>query len=258
MLVTVSWIANNYDKFNKLYFDGTLPKINFKVSRSRKTWGYASFKYNLAKNTVTPTEITISNYYDSPEEVKLSTLLHEMIHIKDYTVNPHHYIKNSRKVRGYDAHGYYFISECERLKKYGWNISDKVTDEERLCSTCSERSKKLEQQKINTSIVVVIYGNNGYNWMIKTNDKFFTLISIAICNVDWNYTLNGVSNIKCFRITDRNLALKRSNSKNLSGWKYSNNELAHRLKEIGATEMKKESVEIMLQYANDKKIKKYA
>ena len=125
MLVTVAWMKKNYDKYNKLYFKGKLPEIEFKISRSKKTWGYASYRC-FGTGFVKPLDITMSNYYDSPEEVKLTTLLHEMIHIYDYTINPHHYIRNGRKVR-YDAHGMWFKSECNRLKKFGWDIEKYVT-----------------------------------------------------------------------------------------------------------------------------------
>ena len=91
MLVTVSWIESNYRKYNKLYFGGILPSIKFKISRSKKTWGYASYTYNRIRNTVNPEAITISNYFDSPEDVKLTTLLHEMIHISVYPSNPRHF-----------------------------------------------------------------------------------------------------------------------------------------------------------------------
>ena len=59
MLVTISWIKNNYEKYNKLYFGGVLPEIEFKISRSKKTWGYAAYEYNLVSNKVTPLSITI-------------------------------------------------------------------------------------------------------------------------------------------------------------------------------------------------------
>ena len=127
MLVTLSWIEKNYAKFNKLYFNGILPSVKFKISNSRQTWGYASYKINCKNNTIEPISLTMSNYYDSPEEVKISTLLHEMIHIYDYTINPHHFVTNGKRVRGYNAHGLFFEKECNRLKKFGFDISSIVT-----------------------------------------------------------------------------------------------------------------------------------
>ena len=98
MLVTKNWIEKNYNKFNKLYWDGKLPVIEFKINRSRNTWGFASFRYDFMNDTIIPLAITMSNYYDSPENVKIQTLLHEMIHIADYTFQPEHFIRNGRKV----------------------------------------------------------------------------------------------------------------------------------------------------------------
>ena len=126
MLVTIRWMSENYNKYNNLYFGGKLPVIEFKISRSKKTWGYAEYKFSRSKNTVRATSITMSNYYDAPEDVKLTTLLHEMIHVEDYTLNPHHFVRNGQKCH-YDAHGWWFRKEAARLKKYGWDIQQHVT-----------------------------------------------------------------------------------------------------------------------------------
>ena len=67
MIVTKSWIENNYNKYNNLYFGGVLPNIEFKISRSKRTWGYAAYTYNRFTSKVTPISITIANYFDSPE-----------------------------------------------------------------------------------------------------------------------------------------------------------------------------------------------
>ena len=52
MIVTKSWIENNYNKYNNLYFGGVLPKIEFKISRSKKTWGQADYIYNRFTNNL--------------------------------------------------------------------------------------------------------------------------------------------------------------------------------------------------------------
>ena len=88
MLVTRNWIEKNYNKFNQELWNGMLPNINFVVSRASKTWGCAYYKFDWKNDTIIPEKIAISNYYDSPENVKIQTLLHEMIHIADYTFHP--------------------------------------------------------------------------------------------------------------------------------------------------------------------------
>ena len=89
MLVTTKWMAEKYAYFNSKYWNGQLPYISFSVNNSRKTWGFATYRYVLNQSrtrieTIKPISITLSNYYDSPEEIKETTLLHEMIHIADY------------------------------------------------------------------------------------------------------------------------------------------------------------------------------
>jgi len=129
MLVDLGWIREKYRFFNDLLWGGDLPSIAFKTNNSTRVWGYASYRFNTWNNTVTPVSITISNKYDSPENIKLGVLIHEMIHIADYTFHPEHFVRYGKKVskRSYDAHGYvYFLPEMNRankiLKENGFDI----------------------------------------------------------------------------------------------------------------------------------------
>lgn len=235
MLVNISWMKKNYEKYNNLYFNGVLPEITFKVSRSRKTWGYASYRW-YRTGSVIPVSITMSNYYDSPELVKLTTLLHEMIHIYDYTINPHHFIRNGRKVR-YDAHGWWFKDECTRLKKFGWDIEKYVTAEEQAVSSLTERSARLEKSKQANALLCVIVGTNGYNWMVKTNESHVNTVINSINRSRWNITLGSIKDINFYRFDNPELATMRSAGKSLRGWKYSNERLLKRLEELKATKV---------------------
>ena len=42
MIVTTEWMSSKYNEFNLKYWDGALPRINFKTNKSSKTWGFAS------------------------------------------------------------------------------------------------------------------------------------------------------------------------------------------------------------------------
>ena len=237
MLVTISWIESNYNKYNKLYFGGILPSIKFKISRSKKTWGYASYTYNRIRNVVTPEAITISNYFDSPEDVKLTTLLHEMIHIYDYTINPHHFVANGRKVR-YDAHGYWFREEANRIKKLsGLDIQKYVTVEEESVSSLSESAKRAVKSQQETALVCAITGNCG-NWIFKTNTWHVDDILNTISSINWT-DINGIKKIKFYTFKDEKLAARRSCGKKLRGWKLTNEGLYKKLCAICATETRK-------------------
>lgn len=244
MLVTIDWMKRNYEKFNNLYFDNKLPKINFKISRRKNTWGYASYQW-YRDGRVIPLDITLSNYYDSPENVKLNTLLHEMIHIYDYTINPHHFVKNNRRTR-YDSHGFWFKNECRRLKKYGWDIEKYVTEEEKSVSELSENAKRLQKNKEDNALVCVIVGSNGYNWMVKTNNSHVSTVLDTITRCRWSLTLGDVKDINFYKFDNPELAGQRSAGKSLRGWKYSHEMLLKRLENIKATEVKVKNIKYYL------------
>ena len=222
MLVTVQWIEKNYIKFNDEYFGGRLPMIKFKVSRAKHTWGYASYIRDYRNSTIIPECITISNYYDSPEEVKMTTLLHEMIHIEDYTFHPEHYMRNGRKITGhvYDAHGWWFKEECKRLKKYGWDIEKYVTEEEKSVSTLSKRAKEnLKNKKINALACVITSSTMAF--VIKTDVGKITEVKKSINRIgerNWNIFLRGnIKTIKFYKVKSQSFAENRSCCTKLTG-----------------------------------------
>ena len=38
MIVTTEWMSSKYNEFNLKYWDGALPRIDFKTNKSSKTW----------------------------------------------------------------------------------------------------------------------------------------------------------------------------------------------------------------------------
>ncbi len=215
MLVTTSWIEKNYNKFNTLYFGGTLPKIEFKTSRSKGTWGFASFRYDFKNSTIIPLSITMSNYYDSPEDVKIQTLLHEMIHIEDYFWHPEHFIRNGRKITGhyYDAHGYWFQQEAKRItSESGYQIAKHVTKEEIGSSKLSVRSKALVDRKVNIARMVVVCDGHTY-WMFKTDIYKLDNVKKLI-----KRQLPAFTRIVEYTFDNESLASRRSCNTKLSGW----------------------------------------
>lgn len=238
MLVTKNWIEKNYNKFNKLYWDGKLPVIEFKISRSRNTWGFASFSYDYANDTIHPLALTLSNYYDSPENVKINTLLHEMIHIADYTFHPEHFIRKGRRVsrRYYDAHGYWFKAEAKRIEKFGWTISKHVTKEEQNVSKLSAKSKACLERKKDVALICVLRGSTGMNFYFKTDIYKAKEIPSTIKRYNFYY-IGQVRKIEFYTFKDEKLAAMRSCGKRLSGWHLNNDGMLKKLESIKATKM---------------------
>ncbi len=240
MIVTTAWIEKNYNKFNNLYWNGMLPKIGFKTSRSRNAWGFASFRYDFRNDTIIPLTITMSNYYDSPENVKIQTLLHEMIHIADYTFHPEHFIRNGRKVsaRSYDAHGYWFNTEAQRLsKESGYKIATHVTKEEFGCSKLSESTIRAQENKKNNAIICVVYGTSGTNFYFKTDIYKIKLMKATIQSYTF-YRIGEIKTVKYYTFKNDDLANMRSCGKSLRGWLLDNISMKNKLREIKATEVK--------------------
>ena len=238
MLVTVAWIEKNYNKFNKLYWNGKLPSIEFKVSRSRNTWGFASYRYDYLNDTVHPIRLTLSNYYDSPENVKLNTLLHEMIHIADYTFHPEHFIRNGRRVSGhhYDAHGYWFKAEAKRIEKFGWVITKHVTKEEENVSKLSAKSKECLERKKDVALLCVLRGSTGINFYFKTDIYKAKMIPSTVKRYRF-WHIGEVKKIEFYTFKDEKLAAMRSCGKRLSGWHLDNEGMLKKLESIKATKM---------------------
>lgn len=239
MIVTTNWISENYTKFNNLYWNGTLPEISFKVNRSRKNWGFASYRYDFVNDTIHPLAITLSNYYDSPENVKIQTLLHEMIHIADYTFHPEHFIKNHRIVsrRSYDAHGKWFLEMADRIsKESGYKVTNYVTSEEVGVSCLSEKSKKCLENKQNNAVICVVYGTSGMNFYFKTDIWKMKNLEKTINRYTF-YRIGDIKKVKYYSFKDPQLAGLRSCGTYLKGWFLNNIDMKCKLKEINATEI---------------------
>lgn len=168
MLVTIEWMEEWYDRFNNDYWNGSLPQIKFETTAKRGTWGTAH--YNYVKDSwghvtsVYPTKIAISNFYDSEEWVKKNVLLHEMIHIADYTFHPEHFVRRAYRKK-YDAHGEeFFKPEARRLANFGWRIEKYVFEEEHLSSTYSEATLAKLKKSME---------RGNYAWIIALNDDAF-------------------------------------------------------------------------------------
>lgn len=120
MVVTLSWVETYFDKFNKEYFSGILPRPIFKVSVCTTTL----FTYGEFQEAIPGSEekcvIRISDVYEGPEEFFSNTLIHEMIHYYLYFTN------NKDKT----SHGPNFRRECRRINMFGWKLGRYASNEE--------------------------------------------------------------------------------------------------------------------------------
>lgn len=228
MLVTTKWLAEKYAYYNSKYWNGQLPGISFSISNSKNTWGFAAYKYILNDSrtrivTIEPISITLSNYYDSPEEVKETTLLHEMIHIADYTFHPDHFINIRRtgKNKKYDAHGsVFFMKEARRLAADGWEIQKYATMEERNVSTLSDENKDKLVKRASAGYIACIADDkdstkNG-KWVMRIDKSKMQYFDNLFNTYDKSWMESNFKNAKWYECYCVEFADKRkSNTKPL-------------------------------------------
>lgn len=109
MELTISYIERKFDLYNKKYFDGSLRKPSFKISKSKTQLGYLQTKFIPFKFYT----LGVSVYYDRTEKQYDETIIHEMIHL---------YI-SQQGIKDNGAHGNRFKAECARINKDGWSLS---------------------------------------------------------------------------------------------------------------------------------------
>ena len=163
MELTVSYIESAFDKYNELYFNGSLEKPNFKITKGKRQLGCLSIRrecnlayYNSYFKIYT---LSVSNYYNRTEKQYDNTIIHEMIHLY---IDQNNIIDNG-------SHGRHFKAECARINKYGWNLS-RCTDTKGW--ELSEYAKKKEERKNeNVSYNIIVYKevNNGSQFFVKVS-----------------------------------------------------------------------------------------
>lgn len=200
MLVDVEWISRNYDYFNNLFWNGELPICSFATNNASRRWGFASARMNMFDGRMFDFHITLSNYFDSPEEVKQNTLIHEMIHIADYYFHPEHFIGRRRK---YDSHGpEFFLVEAARIAPYGFDIQKYVSEEEKSLSQLNATTKKRMETKALAGTPIGLYRKGDGRWFYV---KYKSLSDLRSVMPFWN---NGLY-IICVSHSEE-VALKKS------------------------------------------------
>lgn len=124
MKVTLDIIIKKFDLFNDSYFNSELPRIEFKITKEKRRFGYFEYarRYDDMTNKCVevPIRIGISSYYDMPEKSFDETLIHEMIH----------YYISHKGIKDNNMHGHYFMRLAARISAVsGYEITRFGTSE---------------------------------------------------------------------------------------------------------------------------------
>jgi hypothetical protein len=147
MTLTISYISEKFEKYNNLYFNGSLKTPKFKISNSKRALGTLSIsrRLNFYGGYTKEHTISISKYYDRTEKQYDNTLIHEMIHLY---ISQNDIIDNG-------SHGRRFKTECARINKYGWDLS-RTTDVSGW-KLSEEAQKRLDNKLSNATYNIIVY-----------------------------------------------------------------------------------------------------
>lgn len=147
MTLTISYISEKFEKYNNLYFNGSLKTPKFKISNSKRALGTLSIsrRLNFYGGYTKEHTISISKYYDRTEKQYDNTLIHEMIHLY---ISQNDIIDNG-------SHGRHFKAECARINKYGWDLS-RTTDISGW-KLSEEAQKRLDNKLSNATYEIIVY-----------------------------------------------------------------------------------------------------
>lgn len=163
MIVTESWIKENFNKFNKEYFGGGLPLPIIGLSRSKTQLGTFSCKRALRWNRTKIYDCTIrlTTYYDMTEYQADNVLLHEMIH----------YSISYTGLHDTSAHGIVFRGMAESInRKGGWKIVAMTTTKGWKVSDAVVEKKKARGPQ--TYIILALEMQDGRHFLSRINPSF--------------------------------------------------------------------------------------
>lgn len=195
MYPSIPFLIERFDFFNKLMFEGKLPDVPLKIGRGRRILGSMSYKKRKLPGREAEyhsPKITISAAFDLSERQLEDILIHEMIHLHEFT-------KNNGRID--KPHGYFFYSEMQRINRiYGRN----VTVKENLQKTRTEHPEETSstgKTSFEISIIGILKIKNqktgktetGLTRIMKTrlfelHDKWNKIKDIE--SIEWYYTMS--------------------------------------------------------------------
>ena len=184
--LSTKWIQEKYYIFNDEIFEGVLPDIDFGLSSSARHAGWARYKKSLIFNEITPLKILLSSFLNPTEKIATNTLLHEMIHIADYTLHPEHFFDDS-----YDSHtSDFFQGWMEKINSMGYWVTVSVDHEEN--NEIKAETAKKNRGKEAIAILAKWRGESGNydiawterkyipNVIMKNSSSYYT--TLIFCN----------------------------------------------------------------------------
>ncbi len=176
MTITLPYLRSKFIIFNKQYFGNSLPVPQLKVGNARTQLGSLRYKTErklLGHVRFTNFTITISAFYDLPQEEIDDTIIHEMIHL----------FIASQNLKDDAPHGRLFRQKMDEINsKYGRHIN------------VSHRGKLQKANNgLSHNIIAVVHFEDGNIGVIRPSKTRIFEISrtmhqyYKVASVDWYF-----------------------------------------------------------------------
>jgi hypothetical protein len=181
-----------YDKLNQQLFDGVLPRIPMKWSNRKGNLGHVQAMKNKFTGEVKVMHLAISSFHAMPYKIFRNTMAHEMIHVKQMTIN---------KEPG--SHGWSFHREANRINGMGLGYNITVRSEEQLgiSDRVSQTSREL--------IAIILYMNGQYGIMVTTPEVYMRDINRLYYLLELFVNQGRLSDVEVTVIKSRNPQLQK-------------------------------------------------
>lgn len=162
------FLRNSYGLLNELLFNDKLPKdIAFKIEHDLKD---SSAGHTVANDDISEGEFNIE--YMSlngtvmlPIHTWMEVILHEMIHVYDFTCFPEHYMNARRNGTVYDEHGDWFMKQASKFKEYGFNVEKTLTSK----WDTSVDDEDIKQIQYNSIYFKIAHNPLGWDDVLKVD-----------------------------------------------------------------------------------------
>jgi hypothetical protein len=147
-------LAWEFNRLNKLLFDGKCKEVPLELSMRRMAHGHVSATINRLTGQITIKKLAISKFYNIPYKLFKDTFAHEMIHVYLLQQNIN------------DNHGTYFHREMNRINGMGLGFNISVTsDAGNLDPSSSVRGRDV--------VFLIFKENSGSNISVMLPNSYY-------------------------------------------------------------------------------------
>ena len=148
MIPTIPYIEQKFDEFNRLMFEGKLPKLPVVLSDAKTFLGKCDYKQRRRKDGTIEKydfKLRINTRCDLPEQEVEDTIIHEMIH----------YYIEVNQLKDTSSHGQLFMHIMNNInEKFGRNITVSF-------KSTREQKEQLADKRPRYHVIAVVKFRNG-------------------------------------------------------------------------------------------------